>query len=104
VGEFSAGTGALIMGKKKMSKPTYYVIAVAPETEHNLITNLIDPLATVLPEHIQVQKIDTLELPKGIVDGLKSDTTYLARVWPYDEFGVGLPTPIKTFRTLKRTD
>ena len=87
-----------------MSNPTHYVIVVAPEAEHDVIANLIDPLATVLPEHIQVQKIDTLELPEGLVDRLKSDSTYLARVWPYDEFGVGLPTPIKTFRTLKQTD
>lgn len=87
-----------------MSKPTHYVIVVAPEAEYNLIANLIDPLATVLPEHIQVQRIDTLELPNGIVDGLQSDTAYLVRVWPYDEFGVGLPTRIKIFRTLKRTD
>jgi hypothetical protein len=87
-----------------MSNPTHYVIVVAPEAEHDVIANLIDPLATVLPEHIQVQKIDTLELPEGLVDGLKSDTTYLVRVWPYDEFGVGLPTPIKTFRTSKRID
>jgi hypothetical protein len=87
-----------------MSNPTHYVIVVAPEAEHDVIANLIDPLATVLPEHIQVQKIDTLELPEGLVDRLKSDSTYLARVWPYDEFGVGLPTPIKIFRTLKQTD
>ena len=87
-----------------MSTPTHYVIVVAPEAEHDVIANLIDPLATVLPEHIQVQKIDTLELPEGLVDRLKSDSTYLARVWPYDEFGVGLPTPIKTFRTSKRFD
>ena len=92
------------MGEENMSKPTHYVIVIAPEAEHNLIANLIDPLATVLPEHIQVQKIDTLELPEGLVDRLKSDSTYLARVWPYDEFGVGLPTPIKIFRTLKQTD
>jgi len=87
-----------------MSNPTHYVIVVAPEAEHDVIANLIDPLATILPEHIQVQKIDTLELPEGLVDRLKSDSTYLARVWPYDEFGVGLPTPIKIFRTLKQTD
>jgi hypothetical protein len=92
------------MGEENMSKPTHYVIVVAPEAEHNVIANLIDPLATVLPEHIQVQKIDTLELPNGIVDELKPDTTYLVRVWPYDEFGVGLPTAIKTFRTSKRID
>jgi len=87
-----------------MGKATHYVIVVAPETEHNLILSLTDPLATVLPEHIQVHKTDTPDLPTGVVDGLKSDTAYLMRTWPYDDFGAGIPTPLITFRTLKPID
>ena len=87
-----------------MGKIIHYVIVVAPETEHNLISSLTDPLATVLPEHIHVHKTDTPDVKMGVVDGLKPDTAYLIRIWPYDNFGPGIPTQIATFRTEKLID
>lgn len=83
-----------------MGRISYHVIVVAPEAELNLIENLTDPLATELPEHIQVYKTDTPDLPMGVVDGLQSNTEYLVRSWPYDDFGPGIPTRIGRVRPL----
>ncbi len=62
-----------------MGRINFHVIVVAPETERNLLENLTDPLATQLPEHIQVYKTDTPDLPITAVDGLQSNTVYLMR-------------------------
>ena len=87
-----------------MGQITHYIIVVAPETEHNLLANLTDPLATVLPEYIHVYKTDTPDVKMGVVDGLQPDTAYITRIWPYDDFGPGRPTQIATFRTEKPVD
>jgi len=83
---------------------THYAIVVVPEANRDLLLSLTDPLNTPLPEYACIHQTEGPDDTLYLVENLDPDTRYCVRIWPYDSFGVGIPTQIRSFQPESRPE